>query len=65
MVDILYPEYNLYGWTYVWFGTADDWPTTYETEEDARQFMEWIKDWCATADEVEDIDVKHFKLKKK
>lgn len=50
-----YPDYDLYGWTYVWLGMNDE-PTTYDTAEEAKQFMEWIKAWCNTEAKVEDIE---------
>lgn len=56
MVDINYPKYNLSGWIYVWLGTSDDGPTTYDTKEEAIQFMNWINDWCDITDKVEDVD---------
>lgn len=49
-----YPQYDLCGWIYVWLGMTGE-PTTYKTEEEARQFMRWIKDWCDTEDKIEDI----------
>lgn len=54
MVDLYYPEYGLNDWTYIWLGTIDE-PTTYDTAEEAKEFMEWIKAWCDTADNVEDV----------
>ena len=55
MVDINYPKYDLHGWTYVWFGTDDNGPTTYDTKEEAIQFIKWIDGWCVMADDTEDV----------
>ena len=48
------PDYDLCGWIFVWLGMTNE-PTTYGTEEEAMQFMRWIKDWCDTEDKVEDV----------
>lgn len=55
MVDIHYPKYDLDGWTYIWLGTNDGEPTTYDTEEEAIQFMKWIADWCDAKNKTEDV----------
>lgn len=55
-VYIDYPQYDLCGWIYVWLGTVGNEPTTYDTKEEAIQFMNWINDWCKTEDNVEDVD---------
>ena len=54
VVDLYYPDYDLYGWTYVSLGMTGE-PTTYDTKEEAIQFMNWINDWCKTEDKVEDV----------
>ena len=54
VVYLDYPDYDLYGWTYVSLGMTGE-PTTYDTKEEAIQFMNWINDWCKTEDKVEDV----------
>ena len=54
VADLYYPDYDLYGWTYVSLGMTGE-PTVYATAYEAKQFMKWIKDWCNTEDKVEDV----------
>lgn len=54
VADLYYPDYDLYGWTYVSLGMTGE-PTTYATSYEAKQFMKWIKDWCDDSDKVRDV----------